>query len=178
MSQTATRTTAALLCGVVLVALGLAFIALPDTEVRAESLDVELDFDPFTPGVTQTRTSDVVIPVESQVTDASISQVAAGAMQIDTSLTICGASGCRALVPGLDIDPGPHSLRVEATLVATPQGDIAPGATSGFTGQIRIVERHQSSSVDASLLIAVGAIGLTAIALATLIVQPRRRVSA
>lgn len=182
MSRTATRATAALLCAVVLVALGLAYIGLPDAEVPAESLSVELDFDTFAPGVTQTRTSEVVIPVASRVTEASITQSAGSHMAIDATLTICGATGCRMLEPDLEIDPGPHTLQVEATLADTapntPPRDNAPGATGGFTGQIRIVETHRSSGVDTSLLIGISAIGLAAIAIGALIVQPRRRVAA
>ncbi|MGB0112190.1 MAG: hypothetical protein WBP59_03125 [Ilumatobacteraceae bacterium] len=175
MSRATTRATAALLCGVVLVALGLAFVGLPDAEAPAESLSVRLDFDTFSPGVTQTRTSDVVIPVASRVTDASIEQSADSAMSLDTVLTICSVTGCEPLVPGLEVATGPHTLTVEATLADSTQTDTAPGAVGSFTGQIRIVETHQSAGVDTSLLVGISAIGLAAIAIGAFIVSPRRR---
>ena len=100
MSRTATRATAALLCGVVLVALGLAIIGLPDTEVAPESLSVDIDFDEFVPGVTQTRTSPVDVPVPSRVAEAEVA-TSGPDVAIDVDLTICQRDRCTPLTLSL-----------------------------------------------------------------------------
>jgi hypothetical protein len=119
VSRNATRATAALLCGVVLVALGLMVAGMPASESPPESLHVALDFDTFVPGETQTRTSQVEIPVPSRVTDAAVTQTGDDAT-IDVRLTICQAEldRCEPLRAGLELSSGPHALTVEATLTA------------------------------------------------------------
>ncbi len=170
----ARRATTALLCGVVLVALGLAFIGLPSDKRAPESLSVALDFDTFRPGVMQTRTSDVEIPVPSRVTDAEIVQNGVDSNAITVDMTICDAvgSGCRPLVAGLELEQGPHTLTVDATLT----GDVPPGARTTLVGQVRIVEARSTSTVDTTLLVAVAGGGLLAIAAGALLVRPRHGV--
>lgn len=174
MSRAATRATAALLCGVVLVALGLAFVALPGSRSAPESLRVDLDFDSFVPGETQTRTSTVQVPTPSRVTAATVTQ-SGPAIVVD--LTVCQLATCRPLVEGLELDPGPHTLRVDAVLAATGADDIEPGAVTSFGGQIQIVEIHDPTEIDATLLLTVAGVGLLAIAVGVALVHPRQRIA-
>lgn len=169
MSRTATRATAALLCGVVLVALGLAIIGMPDDETAAESLSVEITFDAFVPGVTQTRTSDVDVPVPSRVDEARVDIVGEGVV-IDTDLSICQLGECQPLAAGLELRPGPYTLSVSATL----DREVAPGASADLVGQIRIVETREPTAIDTTLLMIVAGIGVLAIALGVLLVTRRR----
>jgi hypothetical protein len=171
MSRTATRATAALLCGVVLVALGLAFIATPDSATAPESLTVEIDFDTFAPGVTQTRTSNVDVPVPSRVDEARVDIVGEG-VELETDLSICQLDDCQPLVAGLELRPGPYTLSVAATL----DREVAPGATGDLIGQIRIVETRQPTAIDTTMLVTVACIGLLAIALGVQLVTRRREV--
>lgn len=172
MSRTAVRATAALLCGVVLVALGLAFMGLPDTAHAPESLSVDVDFDTFQPGVTQTRTSMVEVPVPSQVAEARVDAVGS-AMSVDVELTICQADDCQPLEAGTELAPGPYTLTVSATL----DEQVTPGSSGELAGQIRIVETRRTNAVDTSLLMTIAAIGLAAIAIGALAVRQRHGVA-
>ena len=168
MSRTATRATAALLCGVVLVALGLAVAGIPGAEPAPESLNVEIDFDTFVPGVTQTRTSLVEVPVPSLVDEARVDTFGSG-VDIDVDLTICDAGRCRPLVAGAELDPGPYTLTVAATL----DEQVAPGTSGDIAGQIRIVETSRATAIDTTLLMSVAGVGLLAIAIGALLVRQR-----
>ncbi len=182
MSTTARRATATLLCAVLLVALGLMLANMrAETESKPESLNVDLSFDTFAPGVPQTRTSTVDIPVPSEVTDATVAHAGSNA-RIDVDLTICeGVSGdCRPLTPGLELLPGRHTLSVEATLTNAVQvhGDV-DGEADGdgiLAGEIRIVESHSPSMVDTGLLMTVAGAGLLAVAVGAVAVRPRHPV--
>lgn len=172
MRTASRRATTALLCGVVLVALGLAFIGLPGDKRAPESLNVTLDFDTFRPGVTQTRTSQVDVPVPSRVTDAEIAQTGADPNAITVELTICDAtaSNCQPLVAGVKLDPGTHTLTVDATLTA----EVPPGSSTTLAGQIRIVETRSISSIDVTLLITIVGGGLLVIAVGALLIGQRQ----
>jgi hypothetical protein len=156
---------------VVLVALGLALAGLPTTEQAPESLNVEIDFDTFVAGVTQTRTSAVEVPVPSRITDARVDTVGTGVV-IDTDLTICQLDRCRPLVAGLELDPGPYTLSIVATLDA----QVAPGSSGELVGQIRLVETRSSAAVDTTVLMVVAGIGLLTIAVGALLVGRRHEV--
>jgi hypothetical protein len=169
MSRSATRAIAALLCGVVLVALGLAITAMPDTERAPESISVEIAFDPFLPGRTQTRTSSVDVPVPSQVTEARIDTAGA---PLDIELTICQLDRCREIVAGTELDPGPYTLTIAATL----DEDVAPGSSTDIAGEIRIVETRRPTAIDTTLLTSVAGIGVAAVAIGALLVRQRQEV--
>ena len=66
MSRTANRATAALLCGVVLVALGLAIIGLPDDEIAAVLTYVRNTFGNKAPLVTPAKVKEVREATKSQ----------------------------------------------------------------------------------------------------------------
>ena len=166
MSRTATRAIAALLCGVVLVALGLAIAGMPDTERAPESLHVEIAFDEFVPGVVQTRSSSVEIPVPSRVTDARVDTAGA---PIDVDVTICQLDRCRPIVTGTELDPGPYTLDITAAL----DDDVAPGSSTDIVGEIRIVETRQPTAIDTTLLMSAAGIGVVAIAVGALLVRQR-----
>jgi len=172
MGRTATRATAALLCGVVLVALGLAIAALPTSEHAPESLSVEINFDTFVPGVTQARSSAIDVPVPSRIADARVDTIGS-AVAIDVDLTICQLERCTPLAVGTELDPGPYTLTVEATM----DPGVAPGASGEIVGEITIVETRQSTAIDPTLLMAVAGGGLLAIAVGTLLVGQRRVVA-
>ena len=171
MSRNATRATAALLCGVVLVALGLAIAGLPDFERAPESLSLEIDFDTLQPGVTQTQSSQVDVPVASRVAEARVDSVGFEAV-IDVELTICDFDGCRPLEAGTDLDPGQYTLTVAAKL----DEQAAPGTSGEFVGQIRVVETHRSTAIDTTLLMSIAGVGLLAIGLGALLVGRRQEV--
>jgi hypothetical protein len=172
MSRTATRATAALLCGVVLVALGLAIIGMPDDATAPESMNVEVDFDTFIPGVTQTRSSAVDVPVPSKVAEARVDTTGSGA-SIDATLSICQLDRCAPLVVGAELDPGPYTLTVAATM----NQSVEPGSTVELFGRIRIIETHQSAAIDPTLLIAAAGIGLVTISTGALLVGRHRTVA-
>ncbi len=171
MSRAATRATAALLCGVVLVALGLAFVGLPDSERSPDSMSVEIDFDTFTPGVTQTRSSSVEVPVPSRVAVARVDTIGPD-VAIDVDLTICDRGDCRPLEAGAELEPGPYTLTVAATL----DDQVAPGSSGRFVGEIRIVETSQTTAIDTTLMMVIAGIGLLAIAIGALLVDRRQGV--
>ena len=172
MRRTATRATAALLCGVVLVALGLAIIGLPDDEIAPESLSVAIDVDTVVPGVTQTRTSPVDVPVPSRVAEAMVA-TSGPDVAIDVDLTICQRDRCTPLTTGLELDPGPYTLTVAATM----DRNAEPGTSGDIVGQIRIVETHSSTGIDATQLMAVAGVGLLSIAVGVLLLGRRRVVT-
>jgi hypothetical protein len=169
MSRTTKRATAALLCGVVLVALGFAIAGMPAAEQAPESLSVTIDFDPFVPGITKTRSSAVDVPVPSRVDEALVAINGSDAIII-TDLAICQVGRCTSLVPGLELDPGPYSLTVAATMDAS----VEPGMSGEIVGQIRIVETHQLTAIDTTLLMGVAGVGLFAIATGALLVGRRK----
>ena len=146
MSRSATRATTALLCGVVLVALGLAIAATPDAERAPESLRVDIAFDAFVPGITQTRTSGVEVPVPSRIAEA---RVDATGLPVRVELAICRLDSCRPIVVGSELDPGPYILIVAATLDA----QVAADTSGGIVGQIRLVEARQPIADDATLVL-------------------------
>lgn len=164
MSRTATRATAALLCGAILVALGLAIAGMPDTARSPESLNVEITFDAFVPGVTQTRSSSVEVPVRSRVADARVDTAEA---LIDVDLTICQLDECRPLVAGTELDPGPYTLDIAATL----DEQFAAGSSTDIVGEIRIVEARQPAATDTTVLMAAPGIGVAAIVIGALTVR-------
>lgn len=171
MSPNATRAIAALLCGVVVVALGLAIAGLPDFGRSPESLSLEIDFDTLQPGVTQTQSSQVDVPVASRVAQARLDTVGFGTA-IDVELTICDFDGCRPLEAGTELDPGQYTLTVAATL----DEQATPGTSGEFGGQIRVIETHQSTSTDTTLLMSIAGVGLLTITLGALLVGRRQEV--
>lgn len=168
MSRTATRATAALLCGVVLVALGLAIAGMPESERAPASLNVDMNFDTFAPGVTQTRSSAVDVPVPSRIADARVETVGRGVV-IDVELTICRLDDCRPVEAGTELVPGPYTLRVSATL----DDQVPPGASGRLVGEIRIVETRRADAIDTTLLMAVAGIGMVVIAVGALLIGQR-----
>lgn len=145
MSRGARRATTALLCGVVLVALGFAIAASPDAERAPQSLRVDVAFDPFVPGVTQTRTTSMEVPVPSRVAEARID---ATRMPIRVELAVCQLDTCRPIVVGSELEPGPYTLIVASTL----DTQVAAGTSGEIVGQIRLVEARQPIADDATLL--------------------------
>lgn len=172
MSRNAKRATTALLCAVVLVAFGLALLGLPESTSTPESLRLNVTFDPFQPGVTQTRTSAVDVPVTSRVDAARIEAI--GSDTIDVDLTICEHAACEPLAVGTELGPGSYVLRVAATL----REEMPPGSSSDLIGEIRIVEIRRQAMADPSRLIAFAAAGALAIAVGALTVRRRRGATA
>lgn len=172
MGRVAVRVATALLCGVVLAALGLAFLGLPDSPVAPEALRVDVDFGTFQPGVTQVRTSPVDVPVPSEITEARVGTVGSET-SIDVGLALCQRSSCEPLRAGVELAPGRYEVQIAATLT----DDVTPRASADLVGEISIVETYRSTMVDTTVLMAVAGAGLCAIAAGAFAVSQRQRVA-
>lgn len=155
MSPSASRVTAALLCVVAFGALVIAYIGLPSTVVVAEPMNLDLDFGVMAPGVPETRTSTLDVPVASTVHVAHASSTT-GADDVAVEFELCRDELCRALTAGEDVEPGIYTLRVSATL--TP--DLAPGTSTSIAGQLQLTETKSTGLADPGLLLAVAVIGV------------------
>jgi hypothetical protein len=91
---------------------------------------------------------------------------------LDVELTICQLDRCRSIVTGTELDPGPYTLVIAATL----SEDVVPGSSTDIVGEIRIVETRQPTAVDTTLLLSVAGIGLAAVVIGTHTVRQRQQV--
>ena len=173
MSSAASKATAALLCVVAFGALVLAFVGMPNSTAIAEPVNLDLDFGTLVPGIPQTRTSSLDVPVPSTVRRAHAASTS-GAGDVDVTFELCRAGNCRQLTTGERIEPGVYTLQVSATLAA----DIAPGTTTAIAGQLQLAETKSSglAKPDTLILIAgIGVVGVIVVALATRLSASHRR---
>lgn len=169
----ASKAAAALLCVVAFGALVLAFVGMPASTAVAEPVNLDLDFGTLVPGVPQTRTSSLDVPVPSTVRRAHAAS-ASGAHDVDVTFELCRAGRCRQLTAGDRIEAGLYTLRVTATLAA----DLAPGTTTTIAGQLQLTETKSSGLAKPDTLIAVagiGAIGVIVVALTARLGSRHRR---
>jgi len=175
MSTSASKATAALLCVVAFGALALAFVGMPTSTAVAEPVNLDLDFGSLVPGVAQTRTSTLDVPVPSTVRKARATSTS-GDDDVDVTFELCGATSCRRLTPGGRIEAGVYTLRVSATLAP----DLAPGSSTTIAGQLQLAETHSSGLARPNTLIAIAGIGVAGVAIAALATRlnsrPRRGV--
>lgn len=163
MSSAASKATAALLCVVAFGALVLAFVGMPTSTAVAEPVNLDLDFAALVPGVAQTRTSSLDVPVPSTVRRASAASTS-GDGDVDVTFELCRAASCRRLTAGERIEAGLYTLRVSATL----SPDLAPGTTTTIAGQLQLTEAKSSGLAKPDTLIAVAGIGVVGVIVAAL----------
>ncbi len=158
MSTSATKATAALLCVVAFGALVFAFVGVPTSTAVAEPVNLDLDFGTLVPGVAQTRTSSLDVPVPSTVRRAEAGSLS-GADDIAVTFELCQRDACRPLRAGERVEAGLYTLRVSATLAA----DLAPGTVTTIAGQLQLAETKSGGIVKPDTLIAVAAIGIAGV---------------
>jgi hypothetical protein len=158
MSSAASKATAALLCVVAFGALVLAFVGLPNSTAVAEPVNLDLDFGTLVPGIPQTRTSSLDVPVPSTVRRAHAASVS-GADDVAVTFELCRSNSCRQLTQGARVEAGLYTLRVSATLAP----DISPGTTTTIAGQLQLAETRTSGLAKPDTLIWIAGIGLTGV---------------
>ena len=89
MSRSARTVTTLLLCVVLLGALVFAIVSHPDEPPPSRPIAVDLDFDTFQPGVVQTRTTPMHVPVRSQVRRAGMLRSTGDTADIDWTFELC-----------------------------------------------------------------------------------------
>ena len=162
-SSAASKATAALLCVVAFGALVLAFVGIPTSAAVAEPVNLDLDFGTLAPGIAETRTSSLDVPVPSTVRKAHAASTS-GADDVDVTFELCGALGCRQLAEGERIEAGRYSLRVSATL----SPDLAPGTTTTIAGQLQLAETKSSGLAKPDTLTAIAVVGVAGVIVAAL----------
>jgi hypothetical protein len=173
MSSAASKATAALLCVVAFGALVLAFVGLPNSTAVAEPVNLDLDFGTLVPGIPQTRTSPLDVPLPSTVRRAQAGSLS-GTDDVAVTFELCRSDICRRLTQGARVDAGFYTLRVSATLAA----DIAPGTTTTIAGQLQLAETRSSALAKPDTLIwiaGIGVVGAIVVALATRLSARHRR---
>lgn len=168
MSTSASRATAALLCVVAFGALVLAYVGLPSDVVVAEPVELDLDFGVLVPGVEQTRTSPLDVPVPSTVHRARAVSTP-GTDDVVVTFALCREDNCRVLTTGDKIEPGMYTLRVSATVSA----DLPPGTTTSIAGHLQLAETKSSGLARPDPLVAMAGIGVVGAGVAGL--ASRRR---
>jgi hypothetical protein len=169
-SSAASKATAALLCVVAFGALVLAFVGLPTSAAVAQPVNLDLDFGTLLPGIPQTQTSSLDVPVASTVRQAHAASTS-GAEDVDVTFELCRAASCRQLTAGERIEAGLYTLKVSATL----SPDIAPGTTTTIAGQLQLAETKSSGLPQPNTLIAVAGIGIVGVIVAALATRLRAR---
>lgn len=158
MNSAASKATAALLCVVAFGALVLAFVGIPTSTAVAEPVNLDLDFGTLVPGIAQTRSSSLDVPVPSTVRQARAASTS-GAGDIDVTFELCRSGICRQLTTGERIEAGLYTLKVSATLAP----DIAPGTTTTIAGQLQLAETRSGGLTDPDTLIWVAGIGMAGV---------------
>jgi hypothetical protein len=173
MSSAASKATAALLCVVAFGALVLAFVGLPNSAAVAEPVNLDLDFGTLVPGIPQTRTSSLDVPVPSTVRRAHAASLS-GADDVDVTFEVCRADICRQLTQGARVDAGIYTLRISAALAP----DLAPGTTTTIAGQLQLAETRSSGLAEPDTLIwiaGIGVVGVIVVAITTRLSARHRR---
>jgi hypothetical protein len=158
MSSAASKATAALLCVVAFGALVLAFVGLPNSAAVAEPVNLDLDFGTLVPGIPQTRTSSLDVPVPSTVRRAHAASLS-GADDVAVTFEVCRADICRQLTHGARVDAGLYTLRISAALAP----DLAPGTTTTIAGQLQLAETGSSALAKPDTLISIAGIGVVGV---------------
>ena len=171
MSRSARAVTSLLLCVVLLGAVALAVVSIPTASAVPEPISVDLDFDTFEPGIVQTRTSPMQVPVQSQVRRAGILRSTGNTADIEWTFELCRDGACRTLEEGADVEPGEYALRVSAALASGAE----PGGRGSVAGQVQLVETESPTPVSSSAVLAIAAIGVTGVILVALATRRRRR---
>ena len=162
-SSAASKATAALLCVVAFGALVLAFVGMPTSAAVAEPVNLDLDFGTLAPGVPQSRTSSLDVPVPSTVRRAHAASTS-GADDVDVTFELCRAEICHRIAEGERIEAGLYTLRVSATL----SPDLAPGTTTTIAGQLQLTETKSSGLAKPDTLMAIAGIGVVGVVVAAL----------
>jgi hypothetical protein len=169
-TSAASKATAALLCVVAFGALVLAFVGMPTSTAVAEPVNLDLDFATLVPGVAQTRTSPLDVPVPSTVRRARATSTS-GADDVEVTFELCRAASCHRLTEGERIEAGLYTLQVSATL----SPDVAPGTTNTIAGQLQLAETKSSGLAKPNTLIAIAGIGVVGVIVAALATRLGRR---
>jgi len=141
MTERARTTTAALLCVAVVGALVLIVLALREPDSSFEPFEVSLDFDTFVPGVVQTRSTVVAVPVRSRVIEAGTVASSGLASDIDWTFQLCQGAICRPLTRDSEVEPGAYRVQVSAVLAS----DTEPGASGRVFGRVQFGESLTTS---------------------------------
>ena len=155
MTTSASKATAALLCVVAFGALVLAYVGLPSDVAVAEPVNLDLDFGVLVPGVAQSRTSPLDVPVPSTVRRAHAASTS-GTHDVAVTIALCRGDSCRPLTTGDRIEAGRYTLRVSATLAP----DLPPGTVTSIAGQLQLAETRSTGLENPNILIAVAGIGV------------------
>jgi len=171
MTERARTTTAALLCAAVVGALVLIVLGLRAPESGFEPFEVSLDFDTFAPGVEQTLSTVIDVPVRSSVIEAGTTVSTGVASDIDWTFELCQGATCRLLMRDSEVEPGAYRLQVSAVLAS----DTEPGARGRVFGRVQFGESLTSSenrSGESAVVWWAAIAGIT-VTLATVIVRRR-----
>jgi hypothetical protein len=171
MSRSARTVTTALLCVVFLGAVGFALVSIPTASAVPEPVTVNLDFDTFVPGVVQTRSTQMQVPVQSTVRRAGVLQSTGDAAAIDWTFELCRDGACGALEEGADVESGDYQLQVSAVLAR----DVEPVGQGSVAGQFQLVETDSPTPMPSTAVLALAAIGVTGVVLVALTTRGSRR---
>ena len=141
MTERARTTTAALLCVAVVGALVLIVMAFRTPDPSFEPFEVSLDFDTFVPGVIQTRSTAIEVPVRSRVIEAGVVASSGLTSTIDWTFELCQGASCRPLTRDLAVESGAYRVEVSALLAS----DTEPGASGRVVGRVQFGESLTSS---------------------------------
>ena len=143
MTERARTTTAALLCVAVVGALVLIVMAFRAPDSAFEPFEVSLDFDTFAPGVIQSRSTVVDVPVRSRVIEAGAVASSGLASDIDWSFELCQGATCVPLTRDSTVESGAYRVQVSALLAADTSTE--PGASGRVFGRVQFGESLTSS---------------------------------
>ena len=143
MTERARTTTAALLCVAVVGALVLIVLALREPDSSFEPFEVSLDFDTFVPGVVQTRSTAVDVPVRSRVIEAGTVASSGLASDIDWTFQLCQGAICRPLTRDSEVESCAYRVQVSAVLASA--SDTEPGASGRVFGRVQFGESLTTS---------------------------------
>lgn len=176
MHTTAHTTSVALLCAVVIGALALLITGVP-ADAETEPIQVVLDFDTFLPGVAQTRSSDLEVPVRSEVASAGVVRASGLASAVDWSFRVCARSGpCTPIAEDDVVQAGDYVLEVSGVLPGDTETEVR-GAAGSVVGQVQLIEADPGGIEVTRALLALVAAAIVGILLALILpmVGARRR---